>query len=353
MRQTLFSSDGPKSRELTQRNVGNSVFLITLIISVFFLSSCLKEEFPIPKKDLGGLQADQVEMGNGYENQVFYDLSTHKITGKNSKYIWDIAFENGTNGKHIIINNGKNMRVFTTQETVLDNVMNKNVPTSQIRTYDHPTQNMDSTGFGNWEDGKVRIFDLGYNSNGAQLGWYKMKMTAVTPTTYTFKFAEITASQAQEVTIEKKDKNDYNFVYFSLVNSQQVEVAPKNDNWDIEFAQYLQLLYDDDTGDFLEYLITGALINHFNGTKALKISETDFEDIDADFVASSMLSDAYNAIGYEWKDYNFDTGEYDIYPNISYIVKDHNGSFYKIRFVDFYNKLGEKGTPVFEYEALK
>ena len=326
---------------------------IILIFSILFLSSCLKEEFPVPKKDLGGLQTAQIEMGNNYEYQIFYDLSSHKITAKNSKYIWDIAFENGTNGNHIVINNGKNMRVFTTQEIELENVMSKNVPTAQLRTFDYPSQDMDSTGFGNWEDGKVRIFDLGYNANGAQLGWYKMKITEVTSTSYTFKFAEISAAQSQEVTIEKRDKAAYNFVYFSFVNNKQVEVAPKNNNWDIEFSQYLQLLYDDDSGEYLEYLITGALINHFHNTKALKITGTDFEEIDAGFATSAMLSSDYNAIGYEWKDYNFDTEEYDIYPNISYIVKDHNGSYYKIRFIDFYNKLGEKGTPVFEYEALK
>lgn len=324
-----------------------------LFLSIVLFSACLKEELPVPKKDKGGMQTAQVEMGNDYENQIFYNLSAHKVTKKTSKYIWDIAFENGSNGKHIIINNGKNMRVFTTNETALDNVMSKNISTSQNRTYDHPSQNMDSTGFGDWGNEKVRIFDLGYNANGAQLGWYKMKVTDVTPTSYTFKFAEITDSHAQEVTINKKDKNDYNFVYFSLANGQQQEVAPKNNKWDIEFTQYLQLLYDDDTDSYLEYLISGALINYLNGTKALKITETGFEDINAGLASTSVLSSDYNAIGYEWKDYNFDTEEYDIYPNISYIVKDHNESYYKIRFVDFYNKLGEKGTPVFEYEELK
>lgn len=325
---------------------------VILIFSIVFLSSCLKEEFPVPKKDLGGAQVAEVEMGNDYKYQIFFDLSTGKVTGKNSKYIWDIAFENGVNGKHVIINNGKNMRVFTTNETTLDNVMNKNVPVSQDLTFDRPSQNIDSTGFGNWDNGKVRIFDLGYTSDGSHLGWYKMKITAVTSSAYSFKFAEITSNQYEEVTLTKKDKEDYNFIYFSLKNNQQVEVAPKNETWDIEFTQYLQLLYDDDTDSYLEYLITGALINHFHDTKALKVTGVNFDDINSSSASTMTLSTHYNAIGYEWKDYNFDTGQYDIYSSISYLIQDYNGSIFKLRFVDFYNSSGEKGTPVFEYEQL-
>ena len=61
---------------------------------------------------------------------------------------------------------------------------------------------------------------------------------------------------------------------------------------------------------------------------------------------------ALDAIGYDWKFYNFTSGVYTIRPNLNYIVHGVSGFYFKLRFVGFYNKDGLKGYPVIEYQKL-
>ena len=61
-------------------------------------------------------------------------------------------------------------------------------------------------------------------------------------------------------------------------------------------------------------------------------------------------------IGHEWKDVEVDvnsnTAVYVVNSDKIYIVKDTEGFYYKLRFISYYNELGEKGFPVFEHKRL-
>ena len=39
--------------------------------------------------------------------------------------------------------------------------------------------------------------------------------------------------------------------------------------------------------------------------------------------------------------------------NINFVIRDFEGKYYKMRFIDFYNSQGLKGYPKFELEELK
>ena len=39
-------------------------------------------------------------------------------------------------------------------------------------------------------------------------------------------------------------------------------------------------------------------------------------------------------------------------PDMNYVIRDRDGFFYKLRFIDFNNDMGEKGYPKFEYVRL-
>ena len=56
-------------------------------------------------------------------------------------------------------------------------------------------------------------------------------------------------------------------------------------------------------------------------------------------------------IGFDWKYYDFNLG-YIIYPDRYYLLKDEDGFYFKIRFIDFYDPSGNKGTATFEYQRL-
>jgi hypothetical protein len=61
---------------------------------------------------------------------------------------------------------------------------------------------------------------------------------------------------------------------------------------------------------------------------------------------------ALDAIGYDWKTYDFTAGSYTVRTGLSYIIMDTHGYCYKFRFTGFYNKKGEKGYPVVELQQL-
>ena len=53
-----------------------------------------------------------------------------------------------------------------------------------------------------------------------------------------------------------------------------------------------------------------------------------------------------------WKYYNFEAGSYTVEVGLNYVIKNRKGYFYKLRFVEFYNNLGQKGYPAIEYQQL-
>jgi len=59
-----------------------------------------------------------------------------------------------------------------------------------------------------------------------------------------------------------------------------------------------------------------------------------------------------NKIGYDWKSYNFSSKSYNVNPNITYIITDIDGRYFKLHFIDFYNDNREKGNPKFEIQEL-
>jgi hypothetical protein len=63
-------------------------------------------------------------------------------------------------------------------------------------------------------------------------------------------------------------------------------------------------------------------------------------------------SKALDAIGYEWKNYDFETGAYTVNSKEIYIIRNNVGIYFKLRFVGFYSNTGEKGYPVIEHQPL-
>jgi hypothetical protein len=104
-------------------------------------------------------------------------------------------------------------------------------------------------------------------------------------------------------------------------------------------------------GEDYPYLVFGVLLNPNKVVAALDTVHN-FADIVLADTSEITFSQDLDAIGYEWKYYNFDAGVYTVVPEFSYIIRDRDGYYYKLRFVDFYNDTGDKGHPEFEFLAL-
>ena len=77
-----------------------------------------------------------------------------------------------------------------------------------------------------------------------------------------------------------------------------------------------------------------------------------FNDITYEMIGDYYFKNNNDMVGYNWKEYDLNAGEYTVFSNINYIIQDNNNKYYKLHFIDFYNNLGEKGYPKFEIQEL-
>ena len=99
----------------------------------------------------------------------------------------------------------------------------------------------------------------------------------------------------------------------------------------------------------LPYLVTGCLLNRYN-TFAAKDSLAVFSKLTFTDINQFTLANDISTIGYNWK--VFKNSSYTIVSKYNFIIRDAVGYFYKLHFTDFYNNIGEKGNPKWEYQQL-
>jgi hypothetical protein len=319
--------------------------ILFFIVSTFF--ACEKEEQPIEIPEAPGeLQRHSVSMFPDYRDQVWFNLEKGTEVHRNTKTNWDILWD--TNGK-LRVNSSKALYAGLSDETELSNVTD----TVGIQLlYDATTGNPDSTAFGAWgkyslvNTQKVYVIDMGYDALGNHLGIKKCKFS-LNGSALEILWGDILAnSDFSSITILRNEQDDQ---YISIENGE-IQTMLANQDWDIVFTQYIHVFYDEDPA--LPYLVTGVLSN----PERVEVAELDsmitWENISLSDAEGVNYSKNVNVIGYDWKDYSFDTRGFTVFPWKMYLIKVDNEKVYKLRFLDFYNNLGEKGNPLFEYQKL-
>ncbi|WP_190277188.1 HmuY family protein [Taibaiella lutea] len=322
------------------------LYIGCLSLFVTLLSSCEIDEKAVPKPAVKpGVANNQVAMGNNYKYQIFFDLETNKAVAQNAKKVWDLGFECGADGFHIILNSSKSMFAYNTHVTDFASLTDT-VGKLGAKLWDASSGNLDSTAVGDWRTaGEVYIIDRGYDEDANQQGHKKVQFIQVDANTYHLKMADINGSNLVEKTITKND--DYNFIFMSLTDGATVAVEPPKDTWDIAFTQYTHV-FEEESGP-LPYLVTGCLLNRYK-TTAIKDTLSSFSDINLQNAESATFSNAINTIGYDWKTYTGST--YVVNKSWNYIIRNRKGLYYKMHFISFFNTSGEKGSPSFEYQQL-
>jgi hypothetical protein len=312
-----------------------------LIALIPVLSACFKKEIPV-EKPVSGAATAQVELGGNYANQIYYDLETNSVLRQNNREVWDLAFEAGENGFHILLNESRVMAAALSSETDINALTSD---AGLTYTWDFHTGNLDSTAIGNWESlGRVYAIDLGTGLSGVSLGKKKLKVLSVSNTEYQIQFADLNSTSAHTFTVPKS--STAGFTYFSMTGSGTlIDIEPAKETWDLVFTAYCHV-FDEHT----PYSVVGVLSNRY-GVKVQEVS-IPFVDFKHSDIVESAFEDRINVIGYDWKTYDFDNGTYVVSSNRTFVVKTVNGRYYKLRFIDYYDQNGVKGAPKFELQEL-
>ena len=288
-----------------------------------------------------------IPLGSDYRYQFFYTLNDNMIVSENLKTDWDLAFENGSEGFLVTINSSTFSQIASINNTEFEAI---NEISNLTWRWDNPDGNIENTAIGDHRDLKntVWIIDRGYTESGNLRGYKKFTIDTVTQNYYTIRHANLDNSEDTTSTIYKNENQ--NFTQFSFKTNSQIQIEPLNNNWDLLFTQYTHVFSNN--ADVPAYLVTGVLINPSADIIVAIDSINLFEEISYDAINTYLFSNKKNTIGYNWKYFDFDNQTYNVKTDINYIIKNGSNEYFKLRFIDFYNSLGEKGFPKFEVQKL-
>ncbi|HRO42556.1 MAG TPA: HmuY family protein [Flavipsychrobacter sp.] len=316
------------------------------VLGLLFGASCEKAEAPIKAPIKGLAQISRVDMGEHYQDQIFFNFSTGQSVMTSKINSWDLAFEASTDGFHIFMNGGKDLLMYKTNNTATAALTEAHGLMVEDKDWGFDGQSglPDSTYIGDWR-GKNAAYIVMFNDGSFK----KMEFVSVSDTAYIIKYGDINSPSLTTFTISKNPS--FNYSYFSFENGgKQVFPEPAKNTWDIVFTRYRHIYYELSN---TRYIVTGVLLNPHH-TTAIADSITAFSSISFNpGVTSNSFSNRRDVVGFDWKKYNFTTGNYESDLKKCYVVRTQKEEYWKIRFINFYNANGVKGSPSFEYERIK
>jgi hypothetical protein len=317
--------------------------LFVLPLLTMFLAGCMKDELPVPAQPRGEGQELEVCLGAGYNDQLWMDLLSGSTVSLNGKEAWDLAFESAPAGWHVMLNGSRLMTAWNIGPVDITQPIDTN-GMAAARRIDAPSGDMDSTAIGDCRNSNnVYVLDLGYGSLGQWYGIRKVRVMEVTSDRYVFQTARQDGSDLDTVVVPKDPTRAFTSFSFS---AGVIPVEPERGTWDLVFTQFTHQFYE----PFLPYIVSGVL--SAPSTRVSQIDGGTFENISLADTIDHPFSSARDAIGYDWKEYSFETSSYTVRSNRTYIVQDAEGYYLKLRFLDFYSDVGQVGCPRFETVPL-
>jgi hypothetical protein len=326
--------------------------IIIIFLAIVCLSSCEKKEEPIvlPGKQNDSLRLGRVSMGNTYTNQVFINLETFE-TRSIDIHSWDLSFDAQPNGYLIYLNGGSGVLSASIGKgnfSVMPDVNKINW------RWDAANGMSDSLVLGKWCNGStyvgndsVYVIDRGQETKSGDR-YYQFKIKYANAYQYVLEIANLQGNVLGEKVIAKDA--DKAHVYFSFGNDGYQNPEPSISNWHLCFLRYRWVYYEFNPP--LLYTVSGIYINTHQVEVYLDSSSV-FNNIQFASAVNYQFSKMRDVMGFDWKVYNFTTSKYVARSYVNYVLRIKQPlTYYKMRFIDFYNEQGLKGTPVFEIEEL-
>lgn len=327
-----------------------NVYMILFSALAIFLSACEKEEKPVvlPPKP-ADVKLMSVDMGKEYINQIFLNIHNGQSTSIDNRS-WDLAFDASASGIAIYQNSGTNILTANSGSTVFKPYTSLK---SFVWAWDEASGHKDSLALKNCIPSIGNPSDTVYMIRMSATTAYQFRIKSVTSLEYVIEVSNLENTWTKETIIFKDPTKTQ--VYFSFTDGgQYLNFEPTKENWHICFLRYRWIYYEFNPP--LLYLISGVHINPQLVT-AVKDSVLDFYSVTKADCASKTFLSKRDVIGFDWKSpdlSNTSNVKYTIRKDYYYFIKENIGEqrLFKLRFLDFYNDQGVKGTPKFEVQEL-
>ncbi|MEZ5072044.1 MAG: HmuY family protein [Bacteroidales bacterium] len=319
---------------------------------LFGLHACFEEDTRVPPHEAGDVETAQVALGLDYSRQVYFDLGSGSEAGSNSTESWDLGFESNSGGWVIRLNTARFMMAGNAGDTTFSLTP---LPENLDMVFDVSGGDPDSTALAGWFETEqdvprskkeVYLLHLGTGEQFRDMGYKKIQLDREGDD-YVLRYAEPDGSREERIRIQRTEERAW--VYFSFEGGI-VDEIPDAGDYTLLFTRYSTMLKTDEGEDY-PYPVVGALLNPHN-VAAYRETERDFSDIVLADTLGLVFDARADLIGYDWKTFDFDNSTYAIRPGWSFVIRDRDGFFYKLRFIDFYSDEGAKGYPKFEYVRL-
>lgn len=320
------------------------IIRFTFFVSCLALfNSCDPGEETVSALPPGNVERTTIEQGATYNEQIWFSFLSEGVTATTQKFDWDLEFSSSQNQGAVFLNGSKFMQAGATQLTSVTDSVDVATVTLDI---DHQSGDFDSLQIGlpSASVGTVFLLDLGRDINNKNYGYVLFQITEVKNNVIdiAYRFYGNSAVKSASISLSEKEK-----VHYSFIHHEVVQGLPISENWDICFTQYSYRFYEPP----LNYLVNGVFINT-NRFSVAEDATRSFESIELSTTDSLAFSKDRDVIGYDWKAYNLDQGVYVVYPEKNYVLRSKEGVFIKLHFIDFYNKSGERGYPLMEWQRL-
>jgi hypothetical protein len=143
---------------------------------------------------------------------------------------------------------------------------------------------------------------------------------------YNFKYAGLDGSNEKTAGLNKSNFTGRNFGYYNLISGETIDIEPLATEWDLLFTKYTTQV-PMGPGATMPYGVVGILTNA--NTKAFRLHPIGNPETYDDYALANGPA-AINAIGYNWKKYDFGTGAYIIEDSTVYLVKTAKGNVWKL-----------------------
>ncbi|HRH39502.1 MAG TPA: T9SS type A sorting domain-containing protein, partial [Flavobacteriales bacterium] len=117
------------------------------------------------------------------------------------------------------------------------------------------------------------------------------------------------------------------FGYYSLANNAVVDHEPAAGIFDLVFTKYMALVTQPYTA---YYPVAGVFQN-----RTVNASQVDGVPTSSAVFSSSDLSTDINVIGYDWKNFNQISFQWEYVADRTYFVQDQSGSIWKLIFTSY------------------